>query len=249
MALIRFHLVTLFPEIFSALHYGVVGRAQQADLIKLIFWNPRNYADNKQGRIDDTPYGGGPGMVMQAPPLRRAIQAAKKNCKIPDKCKTIYLSPQGKLLTQPQIQQFLEPADLILVAGRYAGIDERIIQKDIDEEWSIGDYILSGGEMPAMVLIDAVTRLLPGVLGDPASPEQDSFSGQAGLLDYPRYTRPQTIDGQTVPAVLLSGNHEAIRRFRLQHALGNTWLKKPDLLKNRSLNAEEQLLLQNFINK
>lgn len=244
----QFDIITLFPEMFSALNYGIVGRAKKQDLLSLRFWNPRDFVqDKQQGRVDDRPYGGGPGMVMQVQPLRDAINKAKQADDTA--AKIIYLSPQGRLIKQADIQRFAEQPKIILIAGRYEGIDERVISNDIDEEWSIGDYILSGGELAAMVMIDAIVRLLPGALGDPTSAINESFSDSLdGLLDYPHYTRP-VIDsnGQAVPEVLINGDHEAIRRWRLMQSLGRTYLKRPDLLTNRSLNPEEAVLLQKFL--
>jgi tRNA (guanine37-N1)-methyltransferase len=242
---IQFHLITLFPEMFEALNYGIVGRAQKSDILKLHFLNPRNYTQDKNGRVDDRPYGGGPGMVMKVQPLRDTILAAKNQSK--KQTKVIYLSPQGKLLNQKAIEKFSHEEELILLMGRYEGIDERVIENDIDEEWSIGDYVLSGGELAAMIMIDAITRLLPGALGDETSSLQESFS--ENLLDFPHYTRPEEIDHQKVPEVLLNGHHAEITRWRLQQSLGKTWGKRPDLLKDHSLNPEEIILLQEFIEK
>lgn len=236
-------IVTLFPEIFNALHYGIPDRAQKKGIIKLSFWNPRDYATDTHKTVDDRPYGGGPGMVMKVEPLRTTIHAAKKTL-APD-VKVSYLSPQGKRLTQTDIQKLAERPQLLLVAGRYEGVDERLRQTEFDEEWSIGDFVLSGGEIPAMCLIDAVTRLIPGSLGDAESATQDSFT--AGLLDFPHYTRPENILNQPVPPVLLSGDHEAIRRWRLKQSLGQTWLLRPDLLQNYAFTAEESQLLEEFI--
>jgi len=251
---IQFDLITLFPKMFKSLDYGIVGRAQKAGLLQLQYWNPRDYTHDKHGRVDDTSYGGGPGMVMQVQPLRDAINAAlhrhsRESGNPDDKPKTIYLSPQGKLLTQKTIENLASEKKLILVMGRYEGIDERVIEQDIDEEWSIGNYVLSGGELAGMILIDAITRLLPEALGDPESAHQESFSHSNNLLDYPHYTRPEEIDGQKVPEALLSGNHKAIEKWRLQQSLGKTWLKRPELLKDRSLNAQEIILLHEFIQK
>jgi len=235
-------IITLFPEMFQALSYGITGRAIEKKLLTLNYWNPRDYTLDSHRSVDDRPYGGGPGMVMMMPPLRDAIRAAKQKIA---SARVIHLSPQGKRLTQGDVEKFLTQQQLILVAGRYEGIDERLLETAIDEEWSIGDYVLSGGELPAMVLIDAITRLLPGALGDEESAKQDSFA--AGLLDHPHYTRPETIDGQRVPGVLTSGNHKAIERWRLKQALGRTWLRRPDLLAERNLSQEEQKLLKEFI--
>ena len=240
----RFDLVTLFPEMFRALDaQGVTGRAVDRGLVELGFWNPRDYTRDLHRTVDDRPYGGGPGMVMKAEPLAAAIEDARAAAApgTPVLC----LSPQGRRLDQAGVRELAGRDGLILVAGRYEGIDERIIHRHVDEEWSIGDYVLSGGELAAMVLMDAVIRLLPGVLGDEDSAEQDSYMD--GLLDCPHYTRPEVIDGRRVPSVLLSGNHEAIRRWRLQQALGRTWERRPDLLQKRELTAEEQALLDEYI--
>ncbi len=251
---LEFHLITLFPEMFSTLEYGITGRALKSKLLQCYFYNPRDYTQNKQGRVDDSPYGGGPGQIMQVQPLREAILDAKKKARnlLPEnkKIKTIYLSPQGKRLTQLTLESFKNHV-LILVCGRYEGIDERIIERDIDEEYSIGDYVLSGGELPAMVFIDAMTRLHPQALGNPDSAHQDSFSSVSPyLLDCPHYTRPESIDGQSVPKVLLSGNHEEIKQWRHAQALKNTALKRPDLFEQFiGLNSQEQLSLHDFIDR
>ncbi|MGB5637551.1 MAG: tRNA (guanosine(37)-N1)-methyltransferase TrmD [Sedimenticolaceae bacterium] len=238
----RFDVISLFPEMFDALRLGVTGRAIERGLVEVELWNPRDYADDDHRTVDDRPYGGGPGMVMMVGPLCQAIDAARVAA--PDS-KVVYLSPQGRVLDQAAVQEMAAGPGLVLLAGRYEGIDERLIDAYVDEEWSIGDYVLSGGELPAMVLMDAVTRLLPDVLGHADSAEQDSFTD--GLLDCPHYTRPEEIGGRLVPEVLKSGNHELIRRWRLQQALGRTWLRRPDLLERRRLNSEEQSLLDEFI--
>ncbi|WP_076407742.1 tRNA (guanosine(37)-N1)-methyltransferase TrmD [Shewanella sp. UCD-KL12] len=240
----RLGVVTLFPEMFRAVtDFGVTGRAVKNGLLELQTWNPRDFTHDKHKTVDDRPYGGGPGMLMMVQPLREAIQAAKAASG--DSAKVIYLSPQGRKLTQQGVEELAKSDSLVLVCGRYEGIDERIIQTEVDEEWSIGDYVLSGGELPAMTLIDSVSRLVPGVLGKKASAEQDSFSD--GLLDCPHYTRPETLDGLDVPAVLLSGNHEHIRRWRLQQSLGRTLLRRPDLLENLALTDEQTKLLNEFV--
>jgi len=226
----KFDVITLFPEMFSALDYGIVGRAKKNQLLHVNYWNPRDFTLDKTGRVDDRPYGGGPGMVMQVQPLRDTLKKIKQG----NSGKVIYLSPQGKLLNQAALKDFSTQQELILISGRYEGIDERIIQHDIDEEWSIGNYVLSGGEFAAMVMIDGITRLLPDVLGDAESASQDSFSEE--LLDHPHYTRPEEIDGQRVPDVLLSGDHQAILKWRKEQALLKTTLKRPDLLKRSSKN-------------
>jgi tRNA (guanine37-N1)-methyltransferase len=238
----RFDVISLFPEMFDALRLGVTGRAIERGLVEVELWNPRDYADDDHRTVDDRPYGGGPGMVMMVGPLCQAIDAARVAA--PDS-KVVYLSPQGRVLDQAAVQDMAAGPGLVLLAGRYEGIDERLIDAYVDEEWSIGDYVLSGGELPAMVLMDAVTRLLPDVLGHADSAEQDSFAD--GLLDCPHYTRPEEIGGRLVPEILKSGNHELIRRWRLQQALGRTWLRRPDLLERRRLNSEEQSLLDEFI--
>lgn len=238
----RFDVISLFPEMFSAVRQGVTGRAVERGQVPMRLWNPRDYADDAHRTVDDRPYGGGPGMVMMVEPLRRAIEAAKAAA--PDS-RVLYLSPQGRRLDQAAARQLATEPGFILLAGRYEGVDERLIDAYIDEEWSIGDYVLSGGELPAMVLIDAVIRLLPGVLGHADSAEQDSYVD--GLLDCPHYTRPEVIEERAVPEVLMSGNHELIRRWRLKEALGRTWLRRPDLLERRRLSSEEQDLLDEFI--
>ncbi len=234
--------VTLFPTMFDALtEYGITGRAIKQDLVELQCWNPRGFTQDKHKTVDDRPYGGGPGMVMMVQPLRNAIESALSWT---GAAKVIYLSPQGRVLTQAGAAEMATGSNLVLIAGRYEGIDERLIQSLVDEEWSIGDYVLSGGELPAMVLIDALTRLIPGALGDAGSAEADSFSD--GLLEYPHYTRPEMIGDECVPEVLLSGNHKKILLWRQQQALGRTWLKRPDLLQAIDLTEEQQVLLTDF---
>ncbi|WP_338268748.1 tRNA (guanosine(37)-N1)-methyltransferase TrmD [Marinomonas pontica] len=235
--------ISLFPEMFQAItQYGVTGRAIKSGLVEVDFFNPRDFTHDKHKTVDDRPYGGGPGMLMKVQPLKDAIARAK--LLVPN-AKVIYLSPQGRTLTQEGVQQLAKQAEFILVAGRYEGVDERLIQSEIDEEWSIGDFVLSGGELPAMVLMDAVFRMVPGVLGKQASADEDSFSD--GLLDCPHYTRPEVLNGEPVPSVLLSGNHEEIRRWRLKQKLGRTFQRRPDLLQNLELDKEQQLLLEEFI--
>jgi len=239
----RIGVVTLFPEMFDAvIDCGITSRAVDSGLLQLECWNPRDFTTDRHHTVDDRPYGGGPGMVMKIEPTRAAIRAARSEL---GSAKVIYLSPQGRMLDQRGAEELAAVEQLILVAGRYEGIDERLLETEIDEEWSIGDYVLSGGELAAMVLIDAVTRLLPGALGDAQSAQQDSFSD--GLLDCPHYTRPENYEGRLVPEVLLGGNHAAIRRWRLQQSLGRTWLRRPDLLQTRTLNKEQQTLLDEFI--
>ncbi|MFN5744805.1 MAG: tRNA (guanosine(37)-N1)-methyltransferase TrmD [Methylococcaceae bacterium] len=239
----RFDIVTLFPEMVrQAAINGVVGRALSKGLIDLRVWNPRDYAEDRYRTVDDRPYGGGPGMVMKVAPLRRTLAAVVKDSDLV--AKTIYLSPQGRLLDQQAVNAFSKMPRLILLAGRYEGVDERLIDAEVDEEWSIGDYVLSGGELPALVLFDAITRLIPGVLGHQQSALQDSH--MSGLLDYPHYTRPENIEGQLVPKVLQSGSHEAIRRWRLRESLGRTWVRRPDLLQRMHLDSEQQSLLDEY---
>ena len=236
-------IVSLFPEMFSPLFsYGVIGRAVREKRIQFRHWNPRDFAEDRQQSVDDRPYGGGPGMVMLYEPLRAAIDRARQ--RQPDSA-VIYLSPQGRRLDQAGVRELAGRAGMILVAGRYEGIDQRLIESVIDEEWSIGDYVLSGGELAAMVLIDCAGRSLPGVLGHQDSAMQDSFVD--GLLDYPHYTRPRQIAGRAVPPVLLSGHHEQIRRWRLQQALAKTWRTRPDLIDSLELDAEQRRLLADYL--
>jgi tRNA (guanine37-N1)-methyltransferase len=235
-------IISLFPEMFAALKYGITGRALEKGLLSLDYWNPRSYTKDRHQTVDDRPYGGGPGMVMLAAPLNAAIQAAKEKL---DHAKVIQLSPQGQVLTQAGLKKLLAHPQIILVSGRYEGIDERLTQLAIDEQWSIGDYVLSGGELATMVMIDALTRLIPGALGHEDSAQQDSFA--TGLLDYPHYTRPEKFAGICVPEVLLSGDHKAIAKWRLKQALGRTWQLRPDLLEHYPLNEQEQVLLTEFI--
>ena len=237
--------VTLFPEIFdSTLNKGVIGRAIKNELIKIRKWNPRDFAEDKYKTVDARPYGGGPGMIMMYEPICVALNKAKEKQK---NSKVIYLSPQGKQLNQEAVVELSKLDGVILLCGRYEGIDERIIESEIDEEWSIGDYVLSGGEFAALVLIDSVCRLLPGVLGGKNSALEDSFVD--GLLDYPHYTRPEDINGLVVPDVLQSGNHEEIRRWRLKQALGKTWRVRPDLIESIDLDNEQRMLLQEYISE
>lgn len=245
----RIAVVSLFPEMFSAVSdYGITGRAINLGLLELGIFNPRDFTRDRHATVDDRPYGGGPGMVMTIAPLRDAIGAARAWIESAggeaQGAPVIYLSPQGQPLQQQAVAELSRQPSLVLVAGRYEGIDERLIRLLVDAEWSIGDYVLSGGELPAMVLIDGMVRLLPGALGDAQSAEQDSFAD--GLLDCPHYTRPEDYQGHKVPAVLLSGNHEHIRRWRLKQALGKTWQRRRDLLIHRSLTKEERGLLDEF---
>lgn len=239
----RIDVVTLFPQMFGILsEYGITGRAVSGGLLQLATWNPRDYSRDRHQTVDDRPYGGGPGMVMMVEPLRGAIREAKTTA---GPGRVIYLSPQGRKLDQAGLDELAKVPNLLLVCGRYEGVDERIIMAEVDEEWSIGDYVLSGGELAAMVLIDGITRLLPGALGHEESARQDSFA--EGMLEYPQYTRPEVIDEMGVPAVLLGGDHQAIARWRQKQALGRTWLRRPDLLEQLELDQEQQILLAEFI--
>lgn len=244
----RIAVVTLFPEMFDAVsRYGVSGRACEQGVLDLRCFNPREYTQDKHQTVDDRPYGGGPGMLMMIQPLSDAIAEAKKWAMADNEAvQVVYMSPQGRVFEQAAAQNFAaaETGNLVLLAGRYEGVDERLIQAQVDAEWSIGDYVLSGGELAAMVMIDAITRLLPGALGHKQSAEQDSFSD--GLLDCPHYTRPETYQGEAVPAILMSGNHEKIRLWRLKQSLGRTWQRRPELLEKLSLNEEQQKLLAEF---
>lgn len=240
----RFDVITLFPELVAAVvHHGVISRAVNRRLIAVKYWNPRDYAADVHRSVDDRPYGGGPGMVMKAECLLPAIRDARRH----NMGKVVYLSPQGKPLDQATASSLTQEPGLILLCGRYEGVDERVIGLEVDMECSIGDYVLSGGELGAMVLIDAVTRLLPGVLGHHASAEEDSFFD--GLLDCPHYTRPETLEGLDVPAVLKTGNHASIARWRKKQALGRTWLRRPELLQARQLTDSERVLLDEYINE
>jgi tRNA (guanine37-N1)-methyltransferase len=241
----RIDVITLFPEMVrDCASHGIQGRAIEHGLLELQTWNPRDYTEDKHRGVDDRPYGGGPGMVMQVQPLRAAIQAARQTA---GKSPVIYLSPQGTRFDQRKAQQLAALERMILVAGRYEGVDERFIDLEVDEELSAGDYVLSGGELPALMVMDAVTRLLPGALGDADSAQEDSFMG--GLLDYPHYTRPEEVDGLQVPAELMGGNHADIRRWRAKQALGRTWQRRPDLLEVLQLDEQQHLLLNEFINE
>ena len=238
----RFDVVTLFPEMFQAARLGVTGRAIERGQAELSLWNPRDYTHDVHRTVDDRPYGGGPGMVMKVEPLRAAILDARQAA---PGSRVVHLSPQGRRFDQAAAKDMACRSGLVLIAGRYEGIDERLVGRWVDEEWSIGDYVLSGGELAEMVLMDVVIRLLPGVLGHEDSAAQDSYA--EGLLDCPHYTRPEEIDGMRVPAVLLGGNHAEIRRWRLKQALGRTWERRPDLLAHRELSGEERRLLDEYI--
>ncbi|GMR17111.1 MAG: tRNA (guanosine(37)-N1)-methyltransferase TrmD [Gammaproteobacteria bacterium] len=240
----QLQVVSLFPQMVQAIaQFGVVGRAIERGLVSLDCVNPRDFTQDVHRTVDDRPYGGGPGMVMKYEPLAAALQAARQAAG--DGAAVIYLSPQGRVLDQALVREYAARPGLILLAGRYEGIDERLVQSQVDEELSLGDFVLSGGEIAAMAVIDAVVRLLPGVLGDADSAAQDSF--MEGLLDYPHYTRPEVVEGQAVPPVLLSGDHRKIAAWRLQQALGRSFVRRPDLLEKLDLNDEQQRLLEEFL--
>jgi tRNA (guanine37-N1)-methyltransferase len=243
----QFDVVTLFPEMFDAVtDSGVTGRARERKLFELVLWNPRSYAANSYRTVDDRPYGGGPGMVMMAGPLEKALGAARQRQKSAGvtRSRVVHLSPQGRPLDHQAVMELAALEGLVLLAGRYEGVDERVIARAVDEEVSIGDYVLSGGELAAMVVIDAIVRQIPGALGDADSAGQDSFVN--GLLDCPHYTRPEVYEGVPVPQVLMSGNHADIARWRLKQALGRTWQRRPDLLEERALSDEERALLDEY---
>ena len=240
---LRFDVITLFPEMFAALTAsGITRRALERGLWQIECWNPRQWTQDVHRTVDDRPYGGGPGMVMMASPLEQAINAAKAAAGV--EAKVICLSPQGRRIDQRRVEELAAGRGAILLCGRYEGIDERLMERCVDEELSLGDFVLSGGELAAMALMDACIRQLPGALNDEASAVEDSFA--AGLLDCPHYTRPEVYEGSVVPDVLLSGNHEKIRRWRLKQALGRTWQRRPDLLETRVLSSEEADLLAEF---
>jgi tRNA (guanine37-N1)-methyltransferase len=243
----QFDVVTLFPEMFDAVTgSGVTGRARERKIFELVPWNPRDFAANSYRTVDDRPYGGGPGMVMMAEPLEKAVQAARLRQKSAGvkSSRVVHLSPQGRPLNHSMVMELAALQGLVLLAGRYEGVDERLIGRVVDDEVSIGDYVLSGGELAAMVVMDAVVRQLPGALGDAESASQDSFAG--GLLDCPHYTRPELYDGVAVPPVLMSGDHAKIARWRLKQALGRTWQRRPDLLEKRALTDGERVLLEEY---
>lgn len=238
---IRFDVVTLFPEMFAAITgSGITSRALDAGLYSVTTWNPRDFTTDNYRTVDDRPYGGGPGMVMLPEPLERTLDAVKTA----GGGRVVYLTPQGRRLDHRRVMDFSSEKSLTLLCGRYEGVDERLLERRVDEEVSVGDFVLSGGELAAMALIDACVRQLPGALGDESSALEESFAD--GLLDCPQYTRPETYSDRKVPEVLLSGHHENIRRWRLKQALGRTWLRRPDLLEVRTLSAEEKKLLAEF---
>jgi len=239
--------VTLFPDMFAALtEYGISGRAIDTGLMDICCFNPRDYSNDKHRNVDDRPYGGGPGNVMMVAPLMGALNAAR--AWIDDESSVVmYLSPQGRVLNREGVNQIAERENLILIAGRYEGVDERFIESEIDEEWSIGDYVLSGGELPAMVLLDAIIRKLPGALGDAQSAKEDSF--ESGLLDCPHFTRPEVVNGRSVPEVLLSGDHKKIKVWREQQALGRTAYRRPDLLEKIELTEVQKALLDEYLSE
>jgi len=247
--MLQLDVVTLFPPMFEAVTgSGVTGRARERRLYELVLWNPRDFATGSYRSVDDRPYGGGPGMVMMAEPLEKALSAARQRQKSSGvaKPRVVHLSPQGRPLDHALAAELAKERGIVMLAGRYEGVDERLVGRAVDEEISIGDYVLSGGELAAMVVIDCVVRQLPGALGDAESASQDSFVN--GLLDHPHYTRPEVYENETVPPVLLSGNHADIVRWRLKQALGRTWLRRPDLLEKRALSTEESRLLEEFRN-
>jgi tRNA (guanine37-N1)-methyltransferase len=243
----RFDVITIFPQMLDALlDQGITRRAYDEKVFELVTWDPRQFATDSYRRVDDRPYGGGPGMVMMAGPLQASIDAAVKRQREAGVAKpvVVLMSPQGEPLTQPLVEALAKEEGLVIIAGRYEGVDERIVRRNVDREISIGDYVTSGGELPAMVLIDCMVRRLPGSLNDAESAEQDSFS--AGLLDWPHYTRPEEWNGARVPEVLLSGNHAAIARWRRKQALGRTYDRRPDLIDEKRLSREDRQLLEEY---
>jgi tRNA (guanine37-N1)-methyltransferase len=247
MLMLQFDVITLFPRMFDAVtEQGVTGRARERELYSLVAWNPRDFSNNSYRAVDDRPYGGGPGMVMMAEPLDRAITAARQRQMSAGvrQPRVIHLSPQGRALDHRIVTELAAADGLVLLAGRYEGVDERLIRRQAGDEISLGDYVLSGGELAAMVLMDCIVRQLPGALNDADSANQDSFVD--GLLDCPHYTRPEVYEDVAVPVVLLSGNHAQISRWRLKQALGRTWQRRPDLLARRMLDDEERALLEEY---
>jgi tRNA (guanine37-N1)-methyltransferase len=239
----RIAVVSLFPSMLrEAMAHGVIGRALERGVVEVEYFDPRDHTHDVHRTVDDRPYGGGPGMVLRVEPLRDALRTAR--AALPQGARAVYLGADGTRFEQGRAREARDWPGLILVAGRYEGVDERFVEREIDERWSIGDYVLTGGELPALVVIDAIVRLLPGTLGSAESAMQESFTD--GLLDWPQYTRPACVDGLEVPQVLSSGDHAAIRRWRLQQALGRTWLRRPELLERRGMNSEERALLDEF---
>jgi len=245
--MLQIDVVTLFPAMFEAVtESGVTGRARERGLYGMVLWNPRDFSSNSYRSVDDRPYGGGPGMVMMAEPLEKALSAARQrqlSCGV-KKPRMLHFTPQGRVLDHALVLQLAAEQGLVMLAGRYEGVDERLVARTIDDEISIGDYVLSGGELAAMVVIDSVVRQLPGTLGAADSAEQDSFVN--GLLDCPHYTRPEVYEGERVPAVLMSGNHAQIERWRLKQSLGRTWQRRPELLEKRGMSKEERTLLDEY---
>lgn len=242
----RVDVITLFPQLVQAVvSCGVTGRAAERGLLELVTWDPRDDATDRHRSVDDRSYGGGPGMVIKVEPLRTTIRRARAAVATP--AAVIHLSPQGRVLNQARVRELAQRQRVILLCSRYEGVDERLLESEVDEELSLGDFVLSGGELPAMAVIDAVARLLPGVLGHEASAAEDSFMD--GVLDYPHYTRPEDIDGQRVPSVLLGGDHQAIARWRRKQALGRTWLRRPELLAGVELDVGTRSLLREFIDE
>jgi len=238
--------VTLFPQMFEAIErWGITSRALQRGILELDCINPRDYARDRHRSVDDRPYGGGPGMVMMLAPLCAAIGVART--RLGEGAHSVYLSPQGRRVDQAAIAELAARERVILVCGRYEGVDERLLEREVDEELSVGDFVLSGGEVAAMLLVEAMTRLLPGALGHEESARGDSFAD--GLLDWPHYTRPEVSDGLRVPPVLLSGDHEAVRRWRLKQALGRTWQRRPDMLRETQLDEEQRALLEEYVSE
>lgn len=245
--MLQIDVVTLFPAMFEAVtEAGVTGRARERGLYRMVLWNPRDYASNSYRSVDDRPYGGGPGMVMMAEPLEKSVAAARQrqlSCGVA-RPRVLHLTPQGRVLDHALVQELAAEQGLVMLASRYEGVDERLIGRAVDDEVSIGDYVMSGGELAAMVVIDCVVRQLPGTLGAADSAEQDSFVN--GLLDCPHYTRPEVYEGERVPAVLMSGNHAQIERWRLKQSLGRTWQRRPELLEKRGMSKEERALLEEY---
>ncbi|MDH5353524.1 MAG: tRNA (guanosine(37)-N1)-methyltransferase TrmD [Gammaproteobacteria bacterium] len=241
----RIDVITLFPELVKqVIECGVVGRAAEKGLLQLECWNPREFTLDRHRTVDDRPYGGGPGMLMKIQPLQDTIRAVREQN---SGARLVYLSPQGKPVEQTVLAEQVKTESVIFLCGRYEGIDERLIEQEVDEEWSIGDYVISGGELAAMVCIDAMARLIPGALGHQQSAQQDSFSN--GLLDCPHYTRPEEFNGSKVPAVLMNGNHRQIQDWRDRQSLGRTWQRRPELIEAVELDERQQALLQNFIDE